>query len=80
MDRNMEPGAAALPKTGDGLAYPVVFGDDTSTHLTTNNAETLCNRQIKAGLVRAAASFDANACDTCRGMADARDLAIGVGV
>ncbi len=80
MDGYMEPGAAALPKTGDGLAYPVVFADDNSTHLTTNNAETLCNRQIKAGLVRAAASFAATGCETCRSMADARDLAIGVGV
>lgn len=79
MERDDQPGAAALPKTGNGLAYPVVIEGDALTHLTTNNTETLCNRQIDRTPVRAAASSGTNICDTCRAMAEARNLAIGTG-
>ena len=66
---------AALPKSGDGPAYPVLLIDDTQPHLTIGVGQTLCNREIVSGATTPPA-FGADGCDTCRRHARARNLTI----
>ncbi len=74
MDREEPLGSAALPKTGDGLAYGVVDRSGGPVHLSIGVGETLCNIEIDSAFVRA--TFGPNDCPTCLSMAEVRDLRI----
>lgn len=72
---DLKAGAAAGPKTGDGIAYPVAIEGTPPMHLTVTSIETLCNIALGPTAVIATV-FGSSDCPTCRKMSRVRHLAV----
>jgi len=66
----------ANPRVGGGKAYGVAVVDGGPTHLTLPAlGQTLCQIELLHGRYQPA-TFGADGCDTCRRMAQVRELTI----